>query len=257
MQCHKSDFPERIRSVKLRSESADVQMLGVWLILPYYSKQGNPADTFISVGHQILVKTWSRCCNIILNSVWRQGAIGSFNHTPKLATMFHCHVKYLTSLWFAYLTCYFDMSLLSLALIAAGNCERRQLWSGAVLDCRYQWAVFFSAHLNWVWIANDLPEHTSVKSIVLHLCGAEPNGVSLLTQPVTREDDGLLGVALVPVPDEPQLGILGHAVVGAYVAVEESALHPQRLSGQHTVRLQVHRPVYTAVHCGERRHIHY
>lgn len=104
-----------------------------------------------------------------------------------------------------------------------------------------------------IWIANDPPEHTSVKSVVLHLRWAEPNGISFFAEPMTREDDGFLRITLVPVPDESQLGVLGNAVVSADVAVEESTFHPQRFSGQHAVRLQVHRPVYTSIHCGREK----
>lgn len=109
------------------------------------------------------------------------------------------------------------------------------------------------SHRFEIWIGNDPPEHTSVKSVVLHLRWAEPNGISFFTEPMTREDDGFLRITLVPVPDESQLGVLGHAVVSADVAVEESTFHPQRLSGQHAVRFQVHRPVYTSIDCGREK----
>lgn len=43
---------------------------------------------------------------------------------------------------------------------------------------------------------------------------------------MAREDDRLLRVPFVFVPDEPELGALGHGVVGPDVAVEQGALHP-------------------------------
>ena len=61
-----------------------------------------------------------------------------------------------------------------------------------------------------------------------------------------------LRVPFVLVPDEPQLGVGGHGVVGADVAVEQGTLHPDGLPGQNPVALEVHRPVDAAVHCGER-----
>lgn len=57
-----------------------------------------------------------------------------------------------------------------------------------------------------------------------------------------------LSVSFVLVPDEPQLGVGGHAVVGSDVAVEQSALHPDRFTCQNMVLFQIHRPVEAAVH---------
>ena len=65
-----------------------------------------------------------------------------------------------------------------------------------------------------------------------------------------------LGVPLVLVPDEPQLGVGGHGVVGADVAVEQGTLDPDGLPRQNPVPLQVHRPVDAPVHWGERTYIH-
>ena len=60
-----------------------------------------------------------------------------------------------------------------------------------------------------------------------------------------------LRVPLVLVPDEPQLGVGGHGVVGADVTVEQGTLDPDGLAGQDPVPLKVHRPVDAPVHWGE------
>lgn len=93
------------------------------------------------------------------------------------------------------------------------------------------------------------PQHARVEAVVLQLGRTEPNGVFLLAEPVSGEDDGLLRVAFVLVPDQSQLAVLGHGVVGSDVTVEQGTLDPHRLAGKHSVPLQVHRPVDAAVHC--------
>lgn len=57
-----------------------------------------------------------------------------------------------------------------------------------------------------------------------------------------------LGVAFVLVPNEAQLGVGGHGVVGSDVAVEQGTFDPDRFSGQDVVLLQIHRPVDASVH---------
>lgn len=52
-----------------------------------------------------------------------------------------------------------------------------------------------------------------------------------------------LCISFVPVPDEAQLGVGGHGVVGSYVTVEQGTFDPDRLTRQNVVLLQIHRPV--------------
>lgn len=61
-----------------------------------------------------------------------------------------------------------------------------------------------------------------------------------------------LCVSLVLVPDEAELGVGGHGVVGSDVAVEQGTFDPDRLAGQDVVLLQVHGPVDATVHCRQR-----
>lgn len=61
-----------------------------------------------------------------------------------------------------------------------------------------------------------------------------------------------LSISFVLVPDEAQLGVGCHGVVGSDVAVEQGTFHPDRFIGQNVVLLQVHRPVDASVHCRER-----
>lgn len=58
-----------------------------------------------------------------------------------------------------------------------------------------------------------------------------------------------LRVALVLVPDEAQLGVGGHGVVGSDVAVEQGTFDPDWFPSQDVVLLQIHRPVDATVHC--------
>lgn len=76
--------------------------------------------------------------------------------------------------------------------------------------------------------------------------GPEPEPSTCWTVTVARPP--YLSVSFVLVPDEPQLGVGGHAVVGSDVAVEQSALHPDRFTCQNMVLFQIHRPVEAAVH---------
>lgn len=62
-----------------------------------------------------------------------------------------------------------------------------------------------------------------------------------------------LCISFVLVPDEAQLGVGGHGVVGSNVAVEQGTFHPNRLAGQNMVLLQIHGPVDASVHCEARK----
>lgn len=62
-----------------------------------------------------------------------------------------------------------------------------------------------------------------------------------------------LCVSFVLVPDEAQLGVGGHGVVGSDVAVEQGTFDPNRLAGQNMVLLQIHRPVNASVHCKQEK----
>lgn len=68
-----------------------------------------------------------------------------------------------------------------------------------------------------------------------------------------------LCISFVLVPDEAQLGVGRHGVVGSDVAVEQGTFHPDRFVGQNVVLLEIHGPVYASVHCKQRnrgRNIH-
>lgn len=62
-----------------------------------------------------------------------------------------------------------------------------------------------------------------------------------------------LCISFVFVPDEAQLGVGGHCVVGSDVAVEQGTFHPDRLTSQNVVLLQIHGPVDAAIHCKDKK----
>lgn len=82
--------------------------------------------------------------------------------------------------------------------------------------------------------------------ILLKLLRLSPSTFSFLQASYLR-------ISFVLVPDEAQLGVGGHRVVGSDVAVEQGTFHPNRLASQNVVLLQIHGPVYASVHCEERK----
>lgn len=90
---------------------------------------------------------------------------------------------------------------------------------------------------------------SSLKFMTLLPCLIFPS-----TSVVVQTSDAHLCIAFVLVPDEAQLGVCGHGVVGSDVAVEQGTFNSNRLTSQYVVLLQIHRPVNASIHCeGEHR----